>query len=238
MRPGSSRRWSWNSVGVRRWSCSRRYAPRRWLPGRRGAERREMRERLSHFERWQVILGLIAAAAAVATIVGTMSSILIRSSGPPTPSTPSSARSAGPVTPATLNPMTTPLQPSASSPAVLYTGKRDLAATYAADLDNPTWAVAPVSRQPAGADIYFDASGNLSRYNGEWGVLRSHGGNGYQECAGFTAFAASLVPVSGLGAGTRLCVRTSEGRIGLLIVRGVSGRDFTAIMSFDVTIWD
>jgi len=131
-----------------------------------------------------------------------------------------------------------PLQPSASSPAVLYTGNRDLAATYAADLDNPTWAVAPVSSQPAGADIYFDAGGNLSRYSGEWGVLRSQGGNGYQECAGFTAFAASLVPVSGLGAGTRLCVRTSEGRIGLLIVRGVSGRDFTAIMSFDVTIWD
>jgi hypothetical protein len=186
--------------------------------------------------RWQLVVGVVGVIVA---IVGILVPILLtRSSGPPTSSTPTTDRSRSPVTPATSNTTTTPLHPSASSPAVLYTGKRDLAATYAADLDNPTWAVAPVTSQPAGADIYFDGGGNLSKYNGEWGILRSQGGNGYQECAGFTAFAASLVPVSGLGAGTRLCVRTSEGRIGLLIVRGVSGRDFTAVISFDVTIWD
>jgi hypothetical protein len=115
---------------------------------------------------------------------------------------------------------------------------RDLAATYAADLDNPSWAIEPVGRQPQGADIYFDASGELSRYNGEWGILRSRGGNVYQQCAGFTAFAPSLVPVSGLGVGTRLCVKTSEDRVGVLTIRGVSGHEFSAVISFDVTVWN
>jgi hypothetical protein len=191
----------------------------------------------SRFEKWQVLLaGLVTAGATIAAVL--MRILLTRSSGPPTPSTPTTDRSASPVAPPTLSTTTTPLQPSASSPAVLYTGRRHLAATYAADLDNPTWAVAPVGSEPAGGDVYFDAGGNLVRSNGEWGVLRSQGDNGYQECAGFTAFAASLVPVSGLGAGTRLCVRTRAGRIGLLIVRGVSGRAFTAVISSDVTIWD
>ncbi len=124
-------------------------------------------------------------------------------------------------------------------PLVLYSGKRDLSATYAVDLDNPHWPVEPVSSQPAGADIYFDGSGNLSRYGGQWGIVRgSQGGNGYQVCAHFTAFQPSLVPVSGFGSGTRLCVRTSAGRIGLLTVRNITGQDFNAIITFNVTIWN
>lgn len=183
----------------------------------------------------QLVAALIGAAALVVAAV--IPVVLTRSSGDPTPSAPTRPASAGPGNPATLSPTTAP-QPSSGPRTVLYTGKRELAATYAADLDNPTWAVAQVSSQPPGGDIYFDASGNLSRYNGEWGILRSQGGDGYQRCADFTAFAPSLVPVSGLGVGTRMCVRTSEGRIGLLVVRGITGREFNEVISFDVTIWD
>jgi len=46
------------------------------------------------------------------------------------------------------------------------------------------------------------------------------------------------MPVSGLGVGTRLCVRTSEQRIGLLTVRGISGQDPNQVISFDVTVWN
>jgi hypothetical protein len=178
---------------------------------------------------------IAAAIAAFATVVAAL--IATRGSGNSQVAAPEPGQSSGTAT----SPLNTPSSRSASdsSPPVLYRGTRDLSATFAADLDNPTWAVAPVGGEPAGGDIYFDGSGNLSRYNGEWGIVRgSPVDNGYQLCAGFTAFQASLVPVSGLGVGTRLCVRTSEARVGLLIVRGISGQAFSAVMSFDVTLWD
>jgi hypothetical protein len=186
--------------------------------------------------RWQQLVSALIGAAAL-VVVAVIPVVLTRSSDGPPPSVPTTPASAGPGNPATLSPTTAP-QPSSGPRPVLYAGKRDLAATYAADLDNPTWAVAGVSSQPPGGDIYFDAGGNLSRYHGEWGILRSQGGDGYEQCADFTAFAPSLVPVSGFGVGTRLCVRTSEGRVGLLVVRGTTGREFTEVISFDVTIWD
>jgi hypothetical protein len=196
-----------------------------------------MRGILSGLEKWQQLLASLVVAGA--TIAAVLIPILLisRGSGPATQSTPTTDRSASPVTSVAVSPTTIPLQPSAGPPPVLYTATRDLTAGFAADLDNRTWAVAPVTSQPSGADIYLDGSGNLSGYDGKWGILRSQSGNGYQECADFTAFAASLVPISGLGAGTRLCVRTSESRVGLLIVRGVSGRDFTQMISLDVTVW-
>lgn len=163
-----------------------------------------MSGRFSRLERWQQLIAGLAGA--IATVLAVLLPILLtRSSGSsPTPSTPSTASSAGAGTPATLSPTTSP-KPSAGPPAVLYTTKRDLAATYAAHLDNPSWAVASVSSQPAGADIYLDGSGGLTRYNGDWGILTSPGSNGYQECADFTAFEASTVPAASLGVGTRLC---------------------------------
>jgi hypothetical protein len=158
----------------------------------------------------------------------------------PTPSaTTTVAGTAASGTPASPTPTrTTSSQASPASPSVFYTGRRQLSATFAAYLDNPTWAVAPVTSAPSGADIYLDGSGNLSRYDGEWGILNSPSGNGYQQCVSFTAFAASPVPVASLGAGTRLCVRTSQGRVGLLIVRGISGQGFNEVITFDVTVWN
>jgi len=124
---------------------------------------------------------------------------------------------------------------SSSSPSVFYTGTRDLADGYVADLDNPNWAV--TRSLAAGIDITL-GNGFLGGYGGDIGILTTPVASDYGACAGFTAFASSGMPVSGLGVGTRLCVRTSEQRIGLLTVRGISGQDPNQVISFDVTVWN
>src|SRR5690242_12198915 len=110
-----------------------------------------------------------AIIAAIGTIVAALVALLPHGGGGSTP-TGGSTSSSPPASSSTGSSVTSTAFSSGSGtagtspPQVLYTASRDLTATYAADLDNPTWAIAPVSSQPQGADIYFDAAGELSRY--------------------------------------------------------------------------
>ena len=86
-----------------------------------------------------------------------------------------------------------------------------------------------------GTDLYLEPGGTLRPYNGQIGLLLAQGGNDYQACKDFTAFTAAITVTS---PGTRICVRTSEGRVGLLLVRGASGMDYAQVVSFEVTVWE
>ena len=186
----------------------------------------------SRLERWQQLLvGLVTAGAMV--LAALIPVLLTRGAGSPTPITPNAAQSTGPVSPVTASPMLPAPHATAGQPTVLYTAKHDLAATFGADLDNPAWAVAPPSGPSI--DLYLEPDGTLRPYNGQIGLMRAQGGNDYQACKDFTAFTASAIPVTSLG--TRICVRTSEGRVGMLLVRGASGLD-AQVVSFAVTVWE
>jgi hypothetical protein len=127
--------------------------------------------------------------------------------------------------------------PNAAPPAVFYTGKRTLANGYYANLDNPGWAVSTSNADGATFDLGAYSGGRLEGDSGDWGILSAPGAAGYAVCASFTAFNDGLVPVSDLPPGTRLCVRTDQGRIGLLKVLSISNANSDPTITFHVTVW-
>lgn len=74
--------------------------------------------------------------------------------------------------------------------------------------------------------------------SGDWGILNTPGASGYAACADFTAFSPVPVSASGLPPGTRICVKTTEGRIGLLKVLRISGPSYAPTITFGVTAWN
>jgi hypothetical protein len=153
-------------------------------------------------------------------------------SPPTSPATPDSDAVAAPSTSASA-PRSSP-----TSSSVFYTGQRTLPNGYYLDLDNPNWAVSASSSAGADIDLGTWSGGYLEKVSGDWGILSSPGASGYAACASFTAFRQGAVPVSALPPGTRLCVRTDQGRVGFLDVQGISGAKNDPIMRFDVTVWN
>lgn len=180
---------------------------------------------------------------AVAIIGGAIASVIagvvlgIANSQPSHPQPPTTARSAGSGAPATSSPMTTPSQSSLASPAVFYTGQRSLSSGYYADLDNPGWAVSTSASSGSDIDLGAYAPASLEKVYGDWGILSTPGASGYTACADFTAFSPP-VAASGLPPGTRICVKTTERRIGLLKVLRISGPSEAPTITFDVTVWN
>jgi hypothetical protein len=121
---------------------------------------------------------------------------------------------------------------------VFYTGKRTLSNGYYANLDNPSWAVSTFHSAGATFDLGAYSGGRFEGDSGDWGILSSPGASGYAACASFTAFNTGLVPASDLPPGTQLCVRTGEGRIGLLKVLSASGLNNDPMITFRVTVWN
>jgi hypothetical protein len=128
--------------------------------------------------------------------------------------------------------------PSTASSSIFYTGQRTLPNGYYANLDNPSWAVSSSDSAGATFDLGAYLSGLLEGDSGDWGILNTPGASGYAACASFTAFNNSLTPVSDLPPGTRLCVRTSLGRIGLLKVLTISDLNDDPMITFQVTVWN
>src|ERR1039457_6929163 len=129
-------------------------------------------------------------------------------------------------------------QPSPASPSVFYTGQRTLSNGYYANLDNPSWAVSTSNSAGATFDLGAYSTGRFEADSGDWGVLSPPGASGYAACASFTAFNTSLMPASDLPPGTRLCVKTGEGRIGLLNVLSTSNLNNDPMITFQVTVWN
>jgi hypothetical protein len=121
---------------------------------------------------------------------------------------------------------------------VFYVGKRTLPNGYYANLDNPSWAVSSSASAGATFDLGAYVTGRFERDSGDWGFLNTPGASGYAACASFTTFNVGLIPASDFPPGTRLCVRTSEGRIGLLKVLSISGLDSLPSITFQVTVWN
>jgi hypothetical protein len=132
----------------------------------------------------------------------------------------------------------TSIRPNTASPSVLYTTQHTLANGYYANLDNPSWAVSSFNSAGATFDLGAYSSGRFEGDSGDWGILSTPGASGYAACANFTAFNTSLTPASDLPPGTRLCVKTGEGRIGLLKVLSVSDLNNDPMITFQVTVWN
>ncbi len=150
-------------------------------------------------------------------------------SSPPSPPTPSP-------TITSFSPSST--SPGTVSPSVFYRGKHTLSNGYYANLDNPSWAVSSSDSAGATFDLGAYVTGRFEHDSGDWGFLNTPGASGYAACASFTAFSVGLIPASDFPPGTKLCVRTSEGRIGLLKVLNNSDLNSLPSITFQVTVWN